>query len=67
MFIGASNFGDLGVWGTVAAFLALLSYLGSRQKRKSDAKETERDLLMQQMVQYQATIAGAQSATREAS
>ncbi len=62
MFGGASNFPDLGFWGTVAVVLGILSYVGLRQKRKKDQKEAERDAMMAQMLKAQQTMAGVMTA-----
>lgn len=42
-FAASTNFGDLGVWGGVSIFLAVLSFFGWRGKRKADLKEQARD------------------------
>lgn len=58
MYGGASDFPDLGVWGTVAAVFAILSYVGLRQKRTKERKEADRDAMMEQMLRAQQTMAG---------
>lgn len=54
---GWSDFPDLKFWSGVAVFLAVLSYLGYRGKRKQEAKEAERDATMQQLLANQTAIA----------
>ncbi|MCC6945491.1 MAG: zinc ribbon domain-containing protein [Thermomicrobiales bacterium] len=62
MLLGSGDFGDLAVWGSIAILLGVFSYVGLRQKRKKDAKESERDAMFAQMVAHQQTMASVMSA-----
>jgi len=56
--VGASTvFQDLIVWGVVSFFLAVFSYFGFRGKRKQQAKETARDLQVQESLMAQQQMA----------
>lgn len=47
-FSMSGDFADLGVWGGVSLFLAILSFFGWIGKRKADRRERRRDEWMQE-------------------
>ncbi len=57
-FSGASSFPDLGVYGFFTSGFALMSFIGWRGKRKSDAKKRDQEALMQQFLMQQTARAG---------
>ena len=52
-FGASGEFPDLGIWGGVSLFLAVLSFFGWRGKRRADIKERTRDDWMRQMATNQ--------------
>ena len=56
-FAVSGDFPDLGVWGGVSLFLAVLSYFGYRGKRKQQRQEAVRDLQLQESLVAQQQMA----------